>query len=256
MRNFFPVSLSINILPAKQVQYSFSILLLLVFLIAKASSQDTAKGKLIFSDDFNSSRNKSVWITEIAAQPDSKVYIKDQQLILDTKGGVTVWLNKKLSGNIRIEYARKVLVDTGKNDRLSDLNTFWMATDPRNNNLFTRNGVLERYDSLKLYYVGMGGNTNSTTRFRKYDGSSERILLKEYTDSAHLLRANQTYITTIEVVGQTVRYWVNGELFFEYTDPAVLKEGYFGFRSTKSRQGMDWIKVYQLPSVPLKGELK
>jgi len=204
------------------------------------------KAKLIFSDEFNKTLDTSLWKAEIAALPASKVYISDGNLFLDTKGGVTVWLNKKLKGNIRIEYLRKVLVDTGANDRLSDLNTFWMATDPRNKNLFTRNGVLERYDSLQMYYVGMGGNSNSTTRFRKYQGNGEKTLLHEFKDSAHLLKAGKEYHVIIEMMDHTIRYTVNGERFFEYNDPAILREGYFGFRSTKSRQAIEWIKIYEL----------
>ena len=209
-------------------------------------AQGASPGKLIFSDDFNKSLDSTVWVAEIAPQPDSKVYTSNGHLVMDTKGGVTTWLNKKLSGNIRIEYTRSVLVDSGRNDRLSDFNTFWMATDPKNTNLFTRKGILESYDSLRLYYVGMGGNTNSTTRFRKYEGNGDRTLLKEYKDSAHLLQPGKAYTIVIEINKQTVRYSVNGEVFFEYNDPAILKEGYFGFRSTKSRQSVDWIKVYRL----------
>lgn len=216
------------------------ILFLSIHLCASAQ-----KKQLIFSDDFNR-LDTSLWISEIAPLPDSKVYVKNGQLILDTKGGVTVWLNKKLKSDIRIEYSRKVLVDSGVNDRLSDFNTFWMATDLENNNLFTRNGVLERYDSLQLYYVGMGGNTNKTSRFRKYQGTGERTLLKEFTDPAHLLQANKTYKIAIEVKGTRVTYSVNGELWFEFDDPVALTEGYFGFRSTKSRQAIDGIKIYRL----------
>lgn len=209
-------------------------------------AQKKEKAKLIFSDEFTSSLDTSLWKVEIAPLPNSTVYVKDGQLFLDTKGGVTIWLNKKLKGNIRIEYTRKVLVGSGANDRLSDLNMFWMASDPKNKNLFTRIGVLESYDSLKMYYVGMGGNTNSTTRFRKYQGNGERTLLKEFADKTHLLEANREYHVTIEVIKNTVRYIVDGEIFFEYKDPSVLKEGYFGFRSTKSRQSINWIKIYQI----------
>jgi rhamnogalacturonan endolyase len=70
--------------------------------------------------------------------------------------------------------------------------------------------------------------------------------LKEYTDRNHLLLPNKEYHIAIEVINNTVRFIVNGETYFEYNDPAVLREGYFGFRSTKSRQAIDWIKVYQL----------
>lgn len=224
-----------------RIFFAIAILLLSQNILAQKQ-----KAKLIFSEDFTKTLDTSLWKAEVASLPNSKVYVKDGQLFLDTKGGVTVWLNKKLKGNIRIEYSRKVLVDSGANDRLSDLNSFWMATDPKNKNLFTRNGVLESYDSLKMYYVGMGGNTNSTTRFRKYQGNGEKTLLQEYKDKAHLLEANKQYHIVIEVINNRVRYIVNGETFFEYDDPSILQEGYFGFRSTKSRQCIDWIKIYEI----------
>jgi hypothetical protein len=217
-----------------------------IFLFHSLMAQKNNKGTLFFFDDFTAALDTSLWKAEIAPLPGSKVYVQKGELFLDTKGGVTVWLNKKLKGNIRIEYWRKVLVDSGVNDRLSDFNSFWMATDPKNSNLFTRNGVLESYDSLQMYYVGMGGNTNRTTRFRKYQGNGERTLLQEYKDSTHLLRANKEYHIIIEVIDNRVRYIVDGETFFEYSDRSVLKEGYFGFRSTKSRQSIDRIKIYQI----------
>jgi rhamnogalacturonan endolyase len=203
-------------------------------------------GKLIMSDDFTSAAPDKRYIVELAPAPNSSVYTKDNKLVLDTKGGVTVWWNQMLKGNIRIEYDRKVILAGGVNDRLSDLNNFWMATDPHNNNLFTRNGVLESYDSLQLYYAGMGGNTNKTTRFRKYEGNGERRLLQEYTDPTHLLQANKVYHITIVVKNGVTSYWVDGKCYFIYNDPAPLKEGYFGFRSTKSHQEVSGFKVFQL----------
>src|SRR6266700_1209080 len=148
---------------------------------------------LIFSTRLKEDYDSSIWKAEIAPLPYSSVYVKDGQLVLDTRGGVTVWLKQLLTGNILIEYKRKVLMDTGRNDRLSDLNNFWMATDPHKTDFFTRHGVLEEYDSLQLYYVGMGGNSNRTTRFRKYTGNGELPLLQEYTDSVHLLQPNREY---------------------------------------------------------------
>jgi rhamnogalacturonan endolyase len=203
------------------------------------------KWKLLCADNFNK-LDRKLWVAEIAPLPDSKVFVKKGELVLDTQGGVTLWLNKKLKGNIQIEFDRTVLLDSGKNDRLSDLNVFWMATDPRNKNLFTRNGVLESYDSLLLYYVGMGGNSNSTTRFRRYDGKGDRKLLQEYSDRKYLLEPNRKYHITITIKGSTTTFEVDGKTFFSYNDPDVLREGYFGFRSTKSRQMIDNVRVYQL----------
>jgi hypothetical protein len=190
---------------------------------------------LTWRDDFTQPLDTNAWVIEMEPKPRSSVYTRDSALILDTKGGVTVWLRKKLTGNLRIDYDRTILVDTGHNDRLSDGNQFWMAADPHNPNLFTRTGKLRDYDDLRLYYVGMGGNTNTTTRFRKYvDGN--RMLIKEYGDSAHLLQKNRWYHISITVGNGTTSFLVDGEPWFTYADPDPLTSGYFGFRSTWSRQ--------------------
>jgi rhamnogalacturonan endolyase len=202
--------------------------------------------KLICSADFAKPLDTIHWKVEMAPEPNSSVYTQDHKLVLDTKGGVTVWLNQLLEKNIRIEYDRKVVMAGGVNDRLSDLNNFWMAIDPRNKNLFTRNGVLESYDSLQLYYVGMGGNSNRTNRFRKYEGNGERRLLQEYTDTAHLLQANKVYHIAIVVKNGVTSFWVDGQCYFIYKDSTPLQKGYFGLRSTKSRQEISKFSVYQL----------
>lgn len=204
------------------------------------------KKTLLFSDDFSKGLDSTVWKSEIAPQPTSSVYVKNGQLVLDTRGGVTTWLNKPLQGNILIEYKRTVLMEGGINDRLSDLNQFWMATDPRNAKLFTRTGVFEAYDSLRLYYVGMGGNTNTTTRFRKYQGDGQKPLLQEYLDTAHLLQSNKTYHIQTIVYNGTTQFIIDGIPYFTYKDAAPLTSGYFGFRSTWSRQVIDEVRVYRI----------
>ena len=213
---------------------------------ASTSEPDTSfkKHNLIFSDDFSKPMNEKFWISEIAPLADSKVQVQNGKLILDTKGGVTVWLNKLLKENIIIEFDRKVIVAGGKNDRLSDFNMFWMASDPRNTNLFSRNGVLESYDSLSMYYAGIGGNTNTTTRFRKYDGNGNRILLQEFKDAAHLLKSNHTYHVKIVMKNGVTSVWMDNICYFTYKDPSPLKEGYFGFRSTKSHHEISRFKCY------------
>ena len=217
--------------------------------VAQQHASDTASlsgGTLIYSADFTTPLDTTRWKVEMAPAPASTVYTQHGKLVLDTKGGVTVWLNQLLEKNIRIEYDRKVIVAGGVNDRLSDCNQFWMANDPRNENLFTRHGVLESYDSLQLYYVGMGGNSNKTNRFRKYEGNGERRLLQEYTDTAHLLQANKVYHITTVVKNGVTSFWVDGQRYFVFHDSAPLQQGYFGFRSTKSHQEISGFRVYQL----------
>lgn len=213
----------------------------------KVNGQADKKSKLIYAADFAEEIDTSEWIAEIEPQPGSSVYAKDGKLMIDTKGGVTVWLKKRLTGNIQIEYKRTVQVDGNINDRLSDLNQFWMAEDPRNSKLFNRSGEFAQYDSLRLYYVGMGGNSNTTTRFRKYQGNGEKILLQEYTDADHLLKAGKKYLIRIIVSDSKSSFWVDDVCYFTYVDPDPLLGGYFGIRAVHSRQAIEDFKIYQLP---------
>ncbi|GGK77647.1 DUF6250 domain-containing protein [Rufibacter glacialis] len=202
------------------------------------------KAELLYEDNFDSDLRN--WVVEAQLSPSSKVHVQGGKLVLDVAGGATVWFNKKLSGNLLIEFKRKVLVGNGKNDRLSDLNQFWMALDPKNGNLFTRSGEFSQYDSLLLYYVGFGGNTNSTTRFRKYTGNGERVLYTDLTDTAHLLQPNKEYFITIVVKDGITKFYVDQEEYFSFQDPEPLREGYFGFRTVQSRQEIDDFKVYRI----------
>ncbi|MBD8489784.1 methyltransferase [Echinicola sp. CAU 1574] len=211
-----------------------------------SSEQKTIVKKLIFEDDFSLPLDTKIWKIEMDSLPNSSVSSFDGKLVLDTKGGVTVWLDRKLAGDIEIHYKRQVVMADGPNDRLSDLNQFWMATDPKDSNLFTRSGKFEEYDSLRMYYVGFGGNYNGTTRFRKYQGNGEKTLLFDLEDEAYLLQPNHWYDISIKVENGTITYWVDGEKFFEYKDEAPLTTGYFGFRSTWSHDEIDSLRIYQL----------
>jgi len=200
--------------------------------------------QLIYKDDFSTLSNN--WIIETPKHKDSKVYVNNNKLIIDVAAGATVWLNKPLSGNYMVSYKRKVIVDKGLNDRLSDFNQFWNASDPKNSNLFTRTGVFEEYDQLSLYYIGMGGNTNKTTRFRKYYGNGTKPLLKEYTDKEHLLQANREYLVVLIVKDGLSEFYVDGIRYFSFKDEKPLVSGYFGLRTTESRQEIRDLKIYSL----------
>jgi hypothetical protein len=65
-------------------------------------------------------------------------------------------------------------------------------------------------------------------------------------DKAHLLTENTVYKIVLEVRKGQVSVWVNGELYFTQKDPNPLGGGYFAIRSTKSRQWIDDIKIYEL----------
>lgn len=162
--------------------------------------------------------------------------------------GLTLWRRQKMKQGTTVEYDACV-VDEGKpGDRLSDLNAFWLSSDPHAKDLWARarwrSGIFLRCYTLQMYYLGFGGNHNTTTRFRRYDGDEAGVddaarrpaILKEYTDAEHLLKANHWYHVKIEstTTGRT-RFYMDGECIVDYLDPQPLKEGWFGFRTTLSR---------------------
>lgn len=208
------------------------------------SIEQYIKDQLLYEDNFD--QDIKNWIVETPNSIYSKVGIENRKLLIDVDHGATVWFKKKLSGNILIQFHRKVIVNKGHNDRLSDLNQFWMATDPRQENMFTRDGNFSEYDSLKLYYAGIGGNSNGTTRFRRYPGNGERTLLFDFKDKHHLLQPNKNYFIQLVVYKGMTKVFVDGEQYFAFKDDEPLTEGYFGFRTVKSRQEIDDFKVFRL----------
>ncbi len=202
--------------------------------------------KLLFKDDFSTTLDTKKWAVEKLPVDSEKVSCINGKLVLDTYAGTTVWFKQALQGNILISFKRKVIMQSGKNDRLSDLNIFWMATESEQNKLFKRKGAFNEYDSLSMYYVGFGGNYNTTTRFRKYSTKGDKNILGELIDTAHLLQPNKEYAIQIIMLNGLVQFIVDGEVYFSYKDNHPLTKGYFAFRSTRSRQAIDDLKIYRL----------
>lgn len=190
-----------------------------------------------WSDGLNEKEFSSRWTVE-SESPDYSVSFVDGACEIVSPKGLTLWYNDMLSGDVTIEYDA-IVYDAKEGDRLSDLNCFWMATDPEADSVFERlnqrNGVFKNQAQLALYYVGYGGNHNSTTRFRRYDGNPGPAILGEYTDAAHLLTPNKWYHIKLVSDGNIVQYWIDGQKLFELDDPQPYKKGWFGFRTTLSR---------------------
>jgi rhamnogalacturonan endolyase len=197
---------------------------------------------LLYADDFTHGLRD--WVAEYRSA-NSSVAAAAGVLTVDVAGGATVWFKPVLAGDYVVRYRRKVVVGGGRNDRLSDLNQFWMARDPSGASLYTRDGVFEQYDGLRMYYAGIGGNGNTTTRLRRYEGGA-RVLLADLHEARHLLRANHDYVVEVAVYRGCTQVALDGEVLFSYRDPQPLRSGQFGFRTTQSRQEIRDFKVYQL----------
>lgn len=206
---------------------------------------------------------KKYWMIE-SESPDYQVKHLGDTLEIVSPKGLTLWHKEQMKGNVVIEYDACVMDEGRPEDRLSDLNCFWMASDPKSLNnikkrMAWRNGVFANSYSLQLYYVGFGGNHNTTTRFRRYDGDEAGIadkekrpaILKEYTDEAHLLKPNKWYHIRLESLNGQVTYTINGERLVDFRDARPLNEGWFGFRTTQSRTR---IANFRYTCTPIEGQ--
>lgn len=187
------------------------------------------------------------WRVE-AESPKTRILQRNDTLDIVAPQGLSLWWDEPLVAPCTITYRACVVNEGGVHDRLSDLNCFWMANDPMTQGsplrgISQRQGRFVESYRLQCYYLGFGGNYNTTTRFRRYTGESLAVtnaaarpaILREYTDAAHLLRPNHWYEVRIEVSedGRS-SYWIDGELLIDYKDAEPLLKGWFAFRTTLS----------------------
>lgn len=202
--------------------------------------------------DFYQEKN---WVVE--KQSDStQVKFSAHEIEIKARKGITLWYDSMLKSPVHISYQAMVVDSGGTYDRLSDLNCFWMASDPLHaDSLFARadwrNGDFGKYYSLRLYYVGYGGNHNTTTRFRRYDGDyasfrdqkKRPAVWSEYTDPRHLLTPNKWYRIELVADQGCMSYTVDGETLFDYQDEEPYVKGYFGIRTVDSRLRIKEMKI-------------
>ncbi len=193
----------------------------------------------------------SEWYVEL--ERGGRVEARAGKLIIDVPAGASIWYLRLLRGPVSIRYDATVIARGGSNDRVSDLNCFWMATDARaeDGDFFgvTRSGAFPDYNRLRCYYVGHGGNNNSTTRFRRYIGDQEiRPLLPEHDlhENRVLLEPNRTYRIELIADGGRIQYRCDGELIFDFRDDAPYTEGYFGLRTVRNHMQIESFRVVDL----------
>lgn len=214
------------------------------------ATADEAKIELLHHDSFDGDLTQ--W--KVEQMPGGSVRVQNGQLEINDNKGCTVWFKNKLTGSVSIEFEANFVLKGGPHDRLSDLNCFWMATDPNHpKDIFadqSRTGQFKTYHPLKLYYVGYGGNHNTTTRFRRYPGDGTRPLLPKHDLKAkkYLLKPNKTVKIRLIADGKTIQYWRDGECIFDLKDEQPLRSGWFAFRTVNSHILIDNFKITRLPA--------
>lgn len=182
------------------------------------------------------------WTVEAEAGDAATVRALHGEIIdIDTPKGLSLWWNEPVEGPVKISFEAKAIDAGGPNDEVSDVNAFWMATDPAAPDLsplfYGRSGAFATYDTIKTYYVGIGGNRNTTTRMRRYVGETgNRPLLPENdrSDAAVMLKPNVWTDVTLTADGQTVAVDYDGKRIFTMQDDDPYKKGWFALRTTKS----------------------
>ena len=220
---------------------------LTVFGAARATTPPTL-GALIHSDDFRS--GLAQWHVE-ARQP-GKITASQGVLDIDVPAGATLWFTPELGSPVAIVFEATAVSAGGPNDRVSDLNVFWMA---RNKDgvtpvfAHTRSGDFADYNDLRTYYVGLGGNSNTTTRFRRYIGDSEmRPLLPEHDLNSPdvLLKANRKQTIMLVANSRRIEYWRDGKRLIGYDDHQPYEHGWFALRTVQSHLRVERLRVYAI----------
>ena len=208
------------------------------------------KEEVLYAFDFGQAADLGYFKAETEVG-DSEVGIAGDALDIDAVKGATVWFTKKLTAPIRIEYTAVVVDNDGPNDRVSDLNCFFMAIDPRcPSDIFScadsvRTGIFGDYHDLRTYYVGYGGNGNTTTRMRRYPGYTRlRPMLPEHDlGPPNRIVANKPIKVAITVKGNRATYAHDGITVFEMNDDLPYHEGWFAFRTVRNHMQIRDFKV-------------
>lgn len=205
-------------------------------------------GALLHSDDFRNGLDQ--WHIE-ARQPGS-ITAREGVLDIDVPAGTTLWFKAELRSPVAIVFDATAVAQGGPNDRVSDLNCFWMA---RNKDKLApvyqraRSGEFADYNDLLTYYVGLGGNSNTTTRFRRYIGDPvSRPLLPEHdlTSPDVLLQPNRKQTILLVADGRRIEYWRDGRRLLSYVDEAPYERGWFALRTVQSHLRIERLRIHSL----------
>lgn len=205
-------------------------------------------GGQIYADDFETDSGQ--WFSEL--EKGGSVKPGAGYLDIDVPAGASIWFKPMLRGPVLIQYEATVIGGGGPNDRVSDLNCFWMARDSRNAADFfaiARTGKFENYNLLWTYYVGLGGNGNSTTRFRRYIGdASLRPLLPKYDlrDKQDMIAPNASQLIQLVACNQIIQYYRDGRRIFDFQDDRPYTSGWFAFRTTRNHMRIRHFRVFTL----------
>lgn len=220
-----------------------------VSLLAGCALPRGGRERLQYRDDFRDGLGQ--WLIE--SERPGRIVAARGSLDVAVPAGVTLWFRPVLEGPIAIDYVVTPVSAGGEWDTVSDVNCFWMATDPRvaSGDVLarTRSGAFADYDELRTYYAGIGGNRNTTTRFRRYIGQRDnRPLLPQHdlSGAANMLVPNRPIRIRMIADGRRIALIRDGVVIFELDDPQPYTRGHFGLRTTWSHLRVSDFRVWRI----------
>lgn len=215
--------------------------------VTSRNDQSPPLGAELARDDFRD--GLAQWSIEL--ERSGSVRAVEGVLEIDVPAGATLWFKLEFSGPVAITFVATAIAAGGPNDRVSDMNTFWMARNKDGSAPFTqsRSGAFADYNDLLTYYVGLGGNSNTTTRFRRYIGDPiSRPLLPEHdlASVGVLLVPNRPQTITMIADGPRIEYWRDGVRLLSYDDPAPYTKGWFAIRTVQSHLRIERLRVHRV----------
>lgn len=177
--------------------------------------------------------------------------IKEGKMYVDANNGVsTVWLDRELSGNIRIGYDVHIESST---DNANNMNCFFLYSDSTGISL-SNSGDLRKSGNYKLYHEYRGYIFTYVAdredppggRFRLRDCPGFHLLQENYT---YENRARVTYRIRIEKMNNNIRIYVNDNLIIDKVDiehNPVHEHGLFGFRTYHTELWWDNLVITRL----------
>ncbi len=181
----------------------------------------------------------------------SKAVIKGGKLYVDANSTAsTIWLDKELTGNFRIEYDAHI---ESSNNNSNNLNCFFLYADTTGTPL-RETRALRKSGNYKLYH-GYNGyiftyvpnpKEPSGGRFRLRDCPGFHLIQENNTFESKI---GKTYRITIEKLNDRILIYVDGNLMLDKHDDeqnSIHERGLFGFRTWNTELWWDNLRITQL----------
>jgi len=191
----------------------------------------------IYQDGF--ARLRPIWIIEGQA----KVEAAGGKLCVDATGEgdarySTLWLNRKLRGDVLIEYTAYC---PAQESPAANLNQFLMAHEAHGADVVStkHSGAYKEYHALPLYIITFTEKWSRLRRCPGFECVSERMDRCSVNDKKYRIKILKT--------GDRIRFFVNGDKYHDWTDPeGSHTSGKFGFRTWNTRVEWDSLRIWQV----------